>query len=395
MAGSMRERTPGVWELRVHLGRDARGKVKQVSRTFRGQKRAAERELARLVTEVEDGDIGVRPAPAGRGWALPTSGPDEPHPDVGTWGPETTINDAIKDWQLNGWDDLSPSTVIRYKSIWKSHVNDSIGKAKIVELGPYDVEQFFRALKRQGLGARSVQQTRALLHRACRLARKWSGNRLPNPIADTELPDWSLDERRPDVRAPSVAEVVALLTAARAYDDRMGVFVRLTAATGARRGEMCALRWSDIDWDHGAVRIDESAVMIEGGVRIKAPKTRKSVRLIAIDKASVVELRRYHTAREELASVAGVALEPDGFVFSTEPSGARLPYPDTFSQAFAKIRSKAKVADDVHLHSLRHFHSTQLPRDPGGPEAGPPGVGDRPHGSPLHRRHHQGRPQGG
>jgi integrase len=257
---------------------------------------------------------------------MPTSPADADDARIGEWGPTTTINDAIRGWQLNGWDDLSPSTVRGYESVWKLHVRDSIGKAKIAELGPYDVEQFFRALKRQGLGPSSVHH-RALLHRACRLARKWSGNRLPNPISDTELPDWKLEERRAEVRAPSVAEVVALLAAARKYDDRMGMFVRLVAATGARRGEMAALRWDDIDWERGAVRIDESVVIFEGGSRIKAPKTRKSVRLVAVDDATLAELRSFRAKWEGVAAHCGAELGPKCFLFSTDPTGERLrPY---------------------------------------------------------------------
>lgn len=51
MRGSMKERSPGVWLLRAYLGRDSHGRVKHAAKTFRGGKRAAERELARLVAE--------------------------------------------------------------------------------------------------------------------------------------------------------------------------------------------------------------------------------------------------------------------------------------------------------------------------------------------------------
>jgi hypothetical protein len=79
---------------------------------------------------------------------------------------------------------------------------------------------------------------RAVLHRACRLARKWSNNTLPNPITDTELPEWSLAETGPAVRSPTVEEVRRLLSAAGdEQDPRVQAFVRLVAATGMRRRE--------------------------------------------------------------------------------------------------------------------------------------------------------------
>lgn len=47
-------------------------------------------------------------------------------------------------------------------------------------------------------------------------------------------------------------------------------------------------------------------------------------------------------------------------VFTTDPTGATPPHPDAMTTAFGRTRKKAGVASDVHLHSLRHFQSTQL-----------------------------------
>ncbi|MGH9074628.1 MAG: hypothetical protein ACRDZQ_11000, partial [Acidimicrobiales bacterium] len=103
----------------------------------------------------------------------------EPGPQ---WGPRTTINDAISAWQGNGWADLSPSTAYDYHSAWNLHIKNSIGRRRIASLSPFDVERHFRELKNVGLSSERVRRIRAILHRACRLARKWSGNVLPNPI---------------------------------------------------------------------------------------------------------------------------------------------------------------------------------------------------------------------
>ncbi|MHB1509349.1 MAG: tyrosine-type recombinase/integrase [Acidimicrobiales bacterium] len=70
---------------------------------------------------------------------------------------------------------------------------------------------------------------------------------LANPVADTELPSWSLDESG-EVRAPEHAEVLGLLAAAEHEDVRVATFMRVVTATGMRRGEACALRWSDVDF---------------------------------------------------------------------------------------------------------------------------------------------------
>ena len=345
MAGSIRKRPdrgPDAWELRIFLGRDRRGRVRHKSQTFRGSKRAAEKELARLVLAQD-----LEPEVAAESETL-------------AWNQTTTVNDAIAGWKENGWGDLSPVTQRRYENVWKVHIEKSIGERRIATLTPYEVEQFFRKLKADGSGRETVRYVRSVLNRACRLARKWSNSTLPNPIAESELPSWGINEAPEPVRSPSTAEVQQLLANARDLDLRFAACLRIIAATGVRRGEACALRWSDIDWKNGTVTIDESVVASQGGATVKSPKTRASIRVVAIDGGTLGLLDQLGTEQQRLASDAGTTLAPAGFVFSAEPGGTIPPHPDSISHAFTKARIAAKLPKDLHLHSLRHFQATSL-----------------------------------
>jgi len=329
------------WELRVFLGRDANGHVRHRYATFHGTKREANAALDRLSAEVQ---------------TTPTLQPDQ---RSRSWGPRTTINQAIEGWRDNGWDDLSPSTTRRYKSIWETHIKESIGVREIRTLSPYDVETFFRQLKADGLAQASVRQVRAVLHRACRLAQRWSSNTLPNPLSGSELPSWQLSDSVP-VRAPSREEVRRLLRAASKYDAHFATYLRVITATGMRRGEACALRWSDIDFDANTLTVDESVVAAEGGAIVKQPKTHASIRRLAIDGTTAAQLRALNVAQQDLANACGIDLKAHSFAFSNEPGGYVPPYPDTMSHAFTAVRQLAGVSADIHLHSLRHFHATEL-----------------------------------
>jgi integrase len=339
--GSMREKDGrGVWELRVYLGRDENNRIRQYSKTFRGTKRQASSALAALVTSCG----GLLESQAG--------------PVL--WDERTTVNDALEAWSKNGWQDLSPNTLRHYRSLWDNYVRTSIGRKPIATLGPYEVEQYFRRLKTGGVGQTTIRHIRGMLNRACRLARKWSGNHLPNPILDTELPAWGIQERRDQVRAPDAGEVRKLLAAADTHDERFGPFLRLLAATGMRRGEACALRWWDIDFRARTITVDESIVAAPGGATVKSPKTRASIRRLSIDPRTLSALEALRARQNDLAEAAGEQLGDEAFVFSTEPGGSLPPHPDTMSHMFTRIRDNAKVADDLHLHSLRHFHATVL-----------------------------------
>jgi hypothetical protein len=142
MAGSIRQRKDrgsDTWELRVFIGRDDQGRPRQRSILFRGGKRAAERELARLVTEQESSPAAI------------------PQEEARAWGSSTTINEAIEGWKENGWADLSPKTVRGYEEIWERYVRKTIGAKRIAALNAFEIERYFRNLKEGGAGRDTVR----------------------------------------------------------------------------------------------------------------------------------------------------------------------------------------------------------------------------------------------
>lgn len=335
MRGTKREKRTGVWELRVYTGNDKNGRPVQRSVTFHGGEGDAGTELCRLVAKLND-DEGSE------------------------LGPSTTVGQAIDLWIKEKWDDLSPTTTRRWKSLINVHIRPELGKLQIRKSTSLDFERFFKKMKREGQSEASVRQAKAVLRRALNLARKWSNRRLPNPVIDAELPTWKLQEQPEEVRVPSDEEVRAVIAGAFDYDVRFGVFCRTTAASGGRRGEMCALRWPDVDWEASAIGIDEAIVAAEGGAQVRGPKTVKSKRPVALDGETLDGLRMLRKRVEENAAICEVALVADAFVFSTDPTGAIPPHPDSMSHAFAEVRKLSGLADDLHLQALRHWVSTTL-----------------------------------
>jgi hypothetical protein len=114
MAGSMRLVRRDTWELRVYAGRDQSGRVRHLHRTFRGTKRSAQLELARLVVDQTTNPLDLVPEADG----------DETAPIP--WDSGTTINAAITAWRANGWDDLSPKAVRGYEEISGRYVRTAI-----------------------------------------------------------------------------------------------------------------------------------------------------------------------------------------------------------------------------------------------------------------------------
>lgn len=114
-----------------------------------------------------------------------------------------------------------------------------------------------------------------------------------------------------------------------------------------RRGEGCGLRWSDIGWDAGTVRVDEAVVAADGGAVVRQPKTRASVRTLAIDAGTLAQLRELEAVQQQLATSCGMVVGPHCFVVSYEPGGALPPHPDTMSHGLNKLQKLTGAAADI------------------------------------------------
>ena len=141
-------------------------------------------------------------------------------------------------------------------------------------------------------------------------------------------------------------------------DPRLASLLMLAALTGMRRGELCALRWTDLDLTLGIVEVSRSVVVVSGGLAEKSTKTDRA-RKVALDAVGIALLTEYRSEVEEWAKEAGAKLAKDAFVFSPFVEASTPFRPDNVTSFFIRVRD-AVGAPSVRLHDLRHFTATQL-----------------------------------
>jgi integrase len=145
--------------------------------------------------------------------------------------------------------------------------------------------------------------------------------------------------------------------------DWLAPLFYLALATGFRRGELCALKWDDIDWTRPALRVDETTQELpeaKGGVRYDTPKSQKNRRTVVLPQNAVEVLQAHRRTQAALRMKVGAARLGGTFVFTTE-KGTPL-RSSTVSNHWRLIRKRVGVpgAEDVTLHGLRHTHATVL-----------------------------------
>jgi integrase len=161
-----------------------------------------------------------------------------------------------------------------------------------------------------------------------------------------------------ELKPPDPGEVVRLFRLADESDPELATFIMLAASSGARRGELLALRWSHIDLDRGTLSIERGIVRVGAGLVEQGTKTHQS-RRISLDFGTVTSLRVHHQQMAERALLAGSTITSESFVFGHSVDGSTPWHPDSTSRAFRKICQDAGVTG-VRLHDLRHYVATRL-----------------------------------
>jgi integrase len=200
----------------------------------------------------------------------------------------------------------------------------------------------------------SIRKAHIVARSALDRAVRWGWIRR-NPAATADPPPV----RSHHVRPPDPDDVRRLIAAAERNDPLFAVFLRVAAATGARRGELCALRWSDMDLDGARLTIERSIIVVDGGVR-EAPTKTHNRRLIALDLGTLTCLRQHLREQRRLATRCGSDLARDAFIFSRRPGGTHPMRPDNCTTSFDRLRRATGVSGFSLKDATRHLAATRL-----------------------------------
>lgn len=167
----------------------------------------------------------------------------------------------------------------------------------------------------------------------------------------------------PEVEEPEIAiftaeETSQMLTCLESEPLAFQTLIHLAIVTGMRRGELVALKWASIDTKNGIITVKQSNYKITGeGIKTKKPKTKKSIREIAIPEYVIEILKKYKTEQLLTAMQLGDKWQGDGWIF-TKYDGSPI-NPQTPTKQFLKFLARHGIPHRK-LHALRHTSATLL-----------------------------------
>jgi integrase len=277
--------------------------------------------------------------------------------------------------------EIEDTTRAGYESIARNYVRPLLGHLSIARVNGETLDAFYSELRRcrarcdrrpridhrtsaehecdrrcaahtcRPLGASYLRQVHTLLNGAfARAVRwRWLGT---NPVQQADAPTQPRPE--PD---PLTADQAARIVEEAWLDPDWGMLVWLGMTTGARRGELCALRWTQLNFATGVLDIRTAMAQVGRRVWEKDTKTHQHRRIV-LDPQTLALMRAYLQRCGEQAAALGVELPQDGYIFAATPENNTPMRPDTVTQRFSRMC--ARLGWTMHIHQLRHYSATEL-----------------------------------
>jgi integrase len=174
-----------------------------------------------------------------------------------------------------------------------------------------------------------------------------------NPTSQADPPA----QPAPDPHPPTPDEAARIINAAW-VDPDWGTLVWLAMTTGARRGELCALRWHHFDLTNGVLTLRRSVYVDDDGELAEKDTKTHQQRRVALDPETLDVIRDHYARWLELAADLDIGPDPAAYVFSPEPDRDRPFRPDSITQRYGRLA--ARLGIDTTIHALRHYTATEL-----------------------------------
>jgi integrase len=324
---------PTKWKKVVYAGLDRPGgSVRQRTKTFEAATRAAAERIGIQFQAEVQAEVEERREQRG------------------------TMNELLDDW-LKHRDEIDSPSTVRGRAALVERIRARFGTQRLADITARDLDTWYSDLRAEGLRPTTIANAHGQLRAIMRQGEKWQ-------LCDASVMDRASppSRRYPQRQAISMGALDVLLADA-SLDLRL--CAEVLRSTGLRRGELLALRFSDVRTDHrtGVVFLSITKAMIvdpAGRAQVSTTKTDR-IRQVPIDEALYDMIWNHQRDLARAASSMRAELHPDPYVIAdmaTNPSGTTPRKPNWLTLAWS--RHCARHGVKMRVHDLRHWHASFL-----------------------------------
>ncbi len=264
---------------------------------------------------------------------------------------QITIENYLENWLATHKSSIRQKTAFQYLQIIRRHVVPVLGKVKLMDLRPDQIQALYNAKLKAGVSPRTVQLIHAVLRVALNQALRWDliGR---NPVRAVICPKYAKKEM-----CTFTAEQVKVLLSA-VKGSRFEALFWLAVTAGLREGELLGLKWPDIDWKSRRLKIQRQVQRLDRiGIVFSEPKSAKSRRVILLSQKVMAKLGDHVHYQEKEKLFAGDRWKDNDLIF---PSSIGTPLdPRNFYENYRLVLRKAGLPL-IRFHDLRHTAATLM-----------------------------------
>ncbi|MBQ5656550.1 MAG: site-specific integrase [Bacteroidaceae bacterium] len=244
---------------------------------------------------------------------------------------------------------VRPSSHQTYRGYIDHHITPNIGNIPLEKLTTMDLQKLYRKLLNKGRVDRveSKQQPKGLSAKTVRNINQVISSAMDFAVAQKIIPENPCKAvalpkvEHKEMQTIPAEQLQAFLLEAKATGVYEMYYIEL--ATGLRRGELLGLKWTDIDWKNGIIKVRRQVARVDGQI-VEAPlKTKNSYRAVTISQQAIEVLKQ----QKEKTN--------DEYVFPS-PNGGPIS-PDSVNNMLKRVLARAGIPK-VRFHDLRHTFAT-------------------------------------
>ncbi|MGZ9871796.1 site-specific integrase [Priestia endophytica] len=270
-----------------------------------------------------------------------------------------TFQDVYNQWFFNHSKTIKLSTKKAIESKFNRHILPRFGKLKIKEITRPYCQKMINEIAELIVSVNDIKiQANQVFKYALRMEVIEK-----NPLEHVTIPrkqnEIINDETEADKRNYWIKEEIQkfLAITKKELKFRDHVLFHLLTYTGARKGEVLALTWDDIDFEAGSIRFNKTLFFYKGEFLFQPPKTKESKRLISLDIQTLSLLKKWRTRQSKAYLASKAYLSGNKMVFNRDDeSPLRLAYPNEKLASLIKKHNLHKIT----IHGLRHTHASLL-----------------------------------
>lgn len=265
-------------------------------------------------------------------------------------GSKTTLATFLEEWLVVKQSSVRPNTFYDYAYTARKHIDPVLGKIRLCDLKPNDIQSLYTQKLKEGMSPRSVICMHAVIHASLQHAIKL-GLVTRNVADSVTRPKVSRKEMRVLDRSQ------ALCLFEQAKGTRYELLFWFAISTGMRQGELFGLQWKDVNWQNGKLQIKRQVQRRKSGLEFCPPKSETGRRVITLGQTTIDKLRDHYHKQLEVRIQAGEKWKDLDLIFCT-PLGTPFE-PANVLKALKSCLREAGLPQ-IRFHDLRHTAATLM-----------------------------------